>query len=146
MDDSTRLRSGQGHVRVGIDMADVGTVRDALDRFGERYRQRVYTPGEIEYCTYLTSPSCEAERFAARFAAKEAVTKLLQPDGDHVAWRSIEVQRHDTGWCSVVLHDRAAELAAHASITDISLSLSHEGGLAVAVAATLITGEPNHAY
>jgi holo-[acyl-carrier protein] synthase len=146
MDDSTRLTSGQGQVRVGIDMADVATVRDALDRFGERYRHRVYTPGEIDYCTHLTSLSCEAERFAARFAAKEAVTKLLQPDGDHVAWRSIEVLRHDTGRCSVVLRDSAADLAARAGITDISLSLSHEGGLAVAIAAALITGEPNHAH
>jgi holo-[acyl-carrier protein] synthase len=145
MDDSTRHRTTPRQVRVGVDIADVATVRDALDRFGERYRDRVYTRAEIDYCMLPTSPLPEAERFAARFAAKEAVVKLLQHDGDHVAWCSIEVMRHDSGWCSVVLHDRAAALAAQAGVTDISLSLSHEGGLAVAVAAALITGEPTNA-
>lgn len=146
MDDSKALRSGLGHVRVGVDMADVATVSDALDRFGDRYRQRVYTPAEIAYCTDQTTPLTEAERFAARFAAKEAVIKLLQPDRDHVDWRSIEVQRHNTGWCSIVLRDGAAELAQRCGVTDISLSLSHERGLAVAVAAALITGESNNAH
>ena len=57
-----------------------------------------------------------AERFAARFAAKEAALKALRPDTTAIDWRSIEVRRHASGWCDVVLHGEAAALAARQGI------------------------------
>ena len=74
-----------------------------------------------------------AERFAARFAAKEATFKALRPDVPSIDWRSIEVRRHASGWCDVVLHGEAAALAARQGIETLALSMSHDAGCATAV-------------
>jgi holo-[acyl-carrier protein] synthase len=88
-----------------------------------------------------------ASSLAARFAAKEATIKVLRPNGlpdEAVDWRSIEVRREETGWCSLRLTGEARVLAERAGVTDISVSLSHEGEMATAVVVALcsaVTGD-----
>jgi len=117
---------------VGVDVVSVNEVSRSLERFGERYVRRVFTPGEAAYCRAATG-RVAAERFAARFAAKEATFKALRPDTTAIDWRSIEVRRHASGWCDVVLHGEAAALAARQGIESLALSMSHDAGCATAV-------------
>jgi holo-[acyl-carrier protein] synthase len=126
-------------IRVGIDLCSVQDVAESVATFGDRYLQRVYTPDELEYCG--RDPALSSERLAARFAAKEAVVKVLRPLDARPEWRTIEVQRDPGGWCELSLTGSAAKLAREASITSLSVSLSHEAGLANAVVvATLSDG------
>lgn len=117
---------------VGVDVVSVNEVSRALERFGERYVTRVFTPGEAAYCRSATG-RVAAERFAARFAAKEATLKALRPESMAIDWRSIEVRRHPSGWCEVVLHGEAAALAARQGIESLALSMSHAADCATAV-------------
>jgi len=118
-------------VRVGVDLCLVADVAESLCRFGDRYRQRVYTDGELEYCS--AKPALEAQRLAARFAAKEATVKVLRPSGWWPEWRTIDVRRHADGWCELHLAGAAATLAAERGIAALSVSLTHEGPFAAAV-------------
>ena len=102
-----------------------------LRRFGQRYLDRLYTPGEIEYC--LRSEPDTARRLAARFAAKEATLKVLRPDAHWLDWRSIEVVKMPGGWCELALHGTAQQLRAAAGIGTLTVSLSHEQNYALAV-------------
>jgi holo-[acyl-carrier protein] synthase len=95
---------------VGVDVVSANEVSRSLERFGERYVRRVFTPGEAAYCRAATG-RVAAERFAARFAAKEATLKAVRPDTTAIDWRSIEIRRHASGWCDVVLHGEAAAAA-----------------------------------
>jgi holo-[acyl-carrier protein] synthase len=116
----------------------VEDVADAVRDFGARYLDRVYTPAEQE-----SYASGGAASLAARFAAKEAVLKLLHhPDG--VDPRSVEIRNPD-GHPEVHLSGRAAELARAEGVDRIEVSLSHTGGLALAVAVALAnpTANPN---
>ena len=117
---------------VGIDVVSVNEVASSLERFGERYVSRIFTPREAAYCR-SASGRVAAERFAARFAAKEATFKALRPDVSSMDWRSIEVRRHPSGWCDVVLHGEAAAVAARQCIETVALSMSHDAGCATAV-------------
>lgn len=137
---STR-RGQRGRLRVGIDMVQVSEVQECLERFGDRYSRRVFTDHEIECCR--GEPHTQAAGFAARFAAKEAMLKVLRPVEHNPEWRSIEVRRHPNGWCDMHLHARAAALADEAGITEVAMSLSHEGDLAIAIVAALGSG-PDH--
>jgi holo-[acyl-carrier protein] synthase len=112
-------------------MTKVSDVAASIDRFGDRYTGRVYTHDEIAYCTQ--SPARTAERFAARFAAKEATIKVLHADGERPDWRTIEVVRDPAGWCDIRLHGSAATMAAAAGISALSVSLTHDGDYASAV-------------
>lgn len=117
--------------RVGTDLVEVGRVEESLRRFGQRYLDRLYTPGEIEYC--LRSEPDTARRLAARFAAKEATLKVLRPDAHWLDWRSIEVVKMPGGWCELALHGTAQQLRAAAGIGTLTVSLSHEQNYALAV-------------
>jgi holo-[acyl-carrier protein] synthase len=117
---------------VGIDVVSVNEVASSLERFGERYIGRIFTPREAAYCR-SASGRVAAERFAARFAAKEATFKALRPEASPMDWRSIEVRRHASGWCDVILHGEAAVLAARQGIETLALSMSHDAGCATAV-------------
>ncbi len=111
----------------GIDVVDIARIRIALERprTGERFRERVFTAIESEYCRRQHNAY---ESFAARFAAKEAVMKAL---GCACGWREIEVHRSD-GEPSVRLHGRAARRAQQLGVRRIHLSLSHSGTVAMA--------------
>src|SRR6185437_782701 len=94
---------GDGALALGVDLVSVREVAESLARFGDRYTERLFTRDEIAYC--LRDPQLAAERFAARFAAKEATMKVLRVVAtDAVAWISIEVRRMPEGWCEIVLH------------------------------------------
>jgi holo-[acyl-carrier protein] synthase len=122
-------------IRVGSDLVSVQQVTESVARFGDRYLQRVYTEHEISSAT--GAPSVRAARLAARFAAKEATIKVLRPAGHQPDWRSMEVQRHAGGWCAMALSGHAATLAEQAGITDLAVSLTHEGDMAAAVVVAL---------
>src|SRR5439155_13937858 len=122
----------------GVDLCSVPEVAESVARFGDRYLRRVYTEHELEYCG--SDPARSAERLAARFAAKEAVVKVLRPRDARPDWRTIEVRRDPGGWCELSLTGSAARLAREASITSLAVSLSHEGDLANAVVVATISG------
>lgn len=117
--------------RVGVDLAAVADVEDALADHGDRYLRRLFTEHEVESC--LGPGGVRADSLAGRFAAKEAAVKVLRPSGSRPEWRDIEVCRRENGACDLVLHGTAAHLARSEGIDHLSVSLSHEAGLAVAV-------------
>jgi holo-[acyl-carrier protein] synthase len=99
-------------------------------RHGDRFLRRVYTDGEIHYCD---SKANRVERYAARFAAKEAAMKALGTGWNHgVRWRDIEVSRLPGGRPTIQFHGKAAEFAARLGTTNIALSLSHTAEQAIA--------------
>ena len=120
-------------VRAGVDLVEVASVAAALERFGARYARRCYSAGER--AAARGSGAVEAAALAARFAAKEATIKVLEPGKDVVppGWRDIEVVRLASGACRIALHARAASLAAREGIGAMAVSLSHEGPFACAV-------------
>ena len=116
----------------GIDITEVGRIRNSLERFGERFLHHIYTPGEIGYCQARKVRS--AESFAARFAAKEAAAKALGTGiGRGVMWKEIEVLRQPGQAPTIQLSGRAAEWAAHLGVENISLSLTHTAQMAMAM-------------
>jgi holo-[acyl-carrier protein] synthase len=125
-------RSEQVRLCVGVDVASVAEVAAALDRFGDRYVRRIFTAQEAAYCRAATG-AATAARFAVRFAAKEAAVKALQPERQWADWRAIEVRRHKSGRCGLVLHREAASLARRRGIHHLALSMSHEGDHAAAI-------------
>ena len=128
--------SGAASLRVGTDLVDVESVADSIRIFGNRYLTRLFTAHERECCGEVTTAGGDATpHFAARFAAKEAVIKVLRPSrGDAIAWRSIEVRRHGAGFCTIRLHGAARALARRARLRKFAISLTHEKQYAVAVA------------
>jgi len=122
-------------IRVGSDVLSVQQVTKSVAWFGDRYLHRVFTQHEISSAS--GAPSVQAARLAARFAAKEATIKVLRPIDHQPDWRSMEVQRHAGGWCTMALSGHAADLAEEAGITDLAVSLTHEGDMAAAVVVAL---------
>jgi holo-[acyl-carrier protein] synthase len=117
-------------VGTGIDIAEVPRIREAIERHGQRFLNRIFTEGEIHYCE---SKANRVERYAARFAAKEAGMKAIGTGWNHgVRWRDIEVARKPGGRPSLVLHGKAAEFAAKLGATNIALSLTHTSEQAMA--------------
>jgi holo-[acyl-carrier protein] synthase len=110
----------------GVDIIEIPRIRQVLERYGQRFLDRVFTPGEIEYCRG------RAPNLAARFAAKEAAMKALGTGFRGVAWKDIEVVRHRSGAPSIKLHGRAKSRAQRLGLRDMALSLSHSREYAVA--------------
>ncbi len=123
------IPSSVSPVAVGVDLVDVPKVRRDLEEFGEQYLRRLFTPAEIAYCEQSRDP---APHLAARLAAKEAVIKVLGVDDLQPPWTSIEVLRRPAGSCAIGLSGEAARLAADRNIGECTLSLSHEGDMAIA--------------
>jgi len=118
----------EGTTELGIDIIRVSRIRDALARFGERFVGRVCTPREAAYVRGRPAT------LAGRWAAKEAVSKVLGLGVRGIGWRDIEIERLPTGQPAVVLHGRAAARANQLGMTRIALSISHEDEFAVAIA------------
>ena len=118
-------------LRVGTDLCSSADIQDSIDRFGDRFLTRVFTPDELEYAG--ESAVLRADRLAARFAAKEATIKVLRPIAARPNWRSIQVRRDHSGWCDVILDGLAATLAEQLGIYSLALSMSHDAGQASAV-------------
>jgi holo-[acyl-carrier protein] synthase len=117
-------------IGTGIDIAEVPRIRRSIERFGERFLQRIYTPAEIRYCD---SKANRVERYAARFAAKEAAMKALGTGWSHgVRWRDCEVGRMPGGRPTIIFHGKAGEIAARMGVKNSALSLSHTADQAIA--------------
>ncbi|HET7027672.1 MAG TPA: holo-ACP synthase [Candidatus Limnocylindrales bacterium] len=119
---------GAGIEELGIDIVRVERIRDTLSRFGPRFSSRVLTDRERRYVRD------RPETFAGRWAAKEAVSKVLGLGVRGIGWRDIEIERLPTGQPSVRLHGRAAARAEQLAMGRIALSISHEHDYAVAIA------------
>ena len=117
-------------IGVGTDLMEIARIAGSIDRYGERFLRRIFTPGEIEYCRRKKNA---AESFAARFAAKEAAAKALGTGiSSGVSWLEIEVVRELSGRPTLRFHGRAAEIAARLGVAHASLSLTHTATLAQA--------------
>jgi holo-[acyl-carrier protein] synthase len=117
-------------VGTGIDIAEVPRIRQAMERFGDRFVRRIYTAGEIRYCD---SKANRVERYAARFAAKEAAMKALGTGWNHgVRWRDCEVARLPGGRPTMLFHGKAAEIAAKLGVKHAALSITHTAEQALA--------------
>src|SRR6201988_5467456 len=117
-------------VGTGIDIAEGPRIAASLERFGDRFLHRIFTAGEIRYCD---SKANRVERYAARFAAKEAAMKAIGTGWNHgVAWRDVEVCRQPGGRPTIAFHGKAAEFAAKLGAVHIALSLSHTEDYAIA--------------
>ncbi len=117
-----------GTTEVGVDIVKVERIASAIAKFGQRFADRVLTPREQRYVRQ------RPETFAGRWAAKEAVSKVLGLGVRGVGWRDIEVERMPTGQPNIILHGRAAQRAEQLGMGRVAVSISHESEFAVAVA------------
>ena len=120
-------------IGTGVDLAEVPRIRASVERFGSRFTERVFTPAGI---SYAESKANRFERYAARFAAKEAGMKALGTGWRAgVRWRDLEVANVPGGRPTLRLHGVAQEIAARNGVKQISISLTHtaEYGLAYVI-------------
>lgn len=116
-------------VGVGIDLVETARIREGIEQHGDRFIRRLYTSTEISYCEQFKN---KAERFAARFAAKEAAFKALGTGWrEGVRWLDVEVSNQANGKPELFLHGRAEELARSLGVTRRSISISHADHYAV---------------
>ena len=117
-------------VGTGIDLTEIERIQHAVDRYGRRFLDRVYTAAEQAYCLRKRN---SAESLAARFAAKEAGAKALGTGISHgVSWLEIEVAREAGGRPTLQFHGRAAERATRLGALRAALSITHTNQLAMA--------------
>lgn len=117
-------------VGTGIDIIEVPRIAAAIERFGRRFLERLFTEAEIRYCD---SKHNRAERYAARFAAKEAALKAIGTGWRRgVSWREVEVGHEPGGRPTIRFSGRAAAFAARLGMKRAALSLSHTAQQAVA--------------
>lgn len=118
-------------VGVGTDLAEVHRIRDSIARFGDRFLDRIYTKGERAYCQ---SKANAAERFAARFAAKEAGMKAIGTGWNFgVTWKDFEVVNEPSGRPKLVLQGVARQIATKLRVENVSISLTHTREIAFAI-------------
>ncbi len=117
-------------VGIGIDLVEISRIEAAIARFGERFLRRVFTPTEIAYCQRAAYP---AERFAARFAAKEAALKALGTGKrGGIRWHDVEIVASPSGQPRIEFHARARERLHALGGCRAYVSLSHGRDLAIA--------------
>ena len=117
-------------VGTGVDLAEVPRIRAAIERYGARFVERIYTPGEV---AYVESKANRFERYAARFAAKEAGMKAIGTGWKRgVLWRDFDVSNLPSGRPTLRLHGAALRIAGQLGVRAISLSLTHTAELAMA--------------
>jgi holo-[acyl-carrier protein] synthase len=125
-------------VRLGLDLTEVARVSQLLERWGERFLMRVFSPGELNRAR--RHPRAFAEHVAGRFAAKEAAMKALGTGWRGVAFREISVKRDPRGKPRLELHGRALERAQALRVRAMEVSITHTSDVAAAVVA-LVTDE-----
>jgi holo-[acyl-carrier protein] synthase len=115
----------------GVDIAETARIEQGLERHGDRFTRKIFTPAEIAYCEKFKN---RAERYAARFASKEAAFKALGTGwGAGVRWLDVEVIHLPSGKPELVLTGRALEVARELRVTRMSISISHSDRYVVAV-------------
>lgn len=118
-------------VGTGVDLAEVDRIREAIERHGQRFIQRIYTPAEI---AYVERKANRYERYAARFAAKEAGMKAIGTGWSRgVRWRDFEVANLPSGRPTLRLHGAAAQFADRLGVRNIALSITHTAVQAMAI-------------
>ena len=118
-------------VGTGVDLCEVARIKEAIARHGRRFVERVYTEREIAYAERKAN---RYERFAARFAAKEAAMKALGTGWrGGLGWRDLEVTNQPSGRPTLTFHRKAAEIAAKLGVRNISLSITHTAEQAMAM-------------
>ena len=118
-------------VGIGIDLAEVDRIRDAIERHGQRFIQRIYTEKEI---AYVERKANKFERYAARFAAKEAGMKAVGTGWKRgVRWRDFEVTNLPSGRPTLQLHGEAAKFAENLGVRNIALSITHTAAQGMAI-------------
>jgi holo-[acyl-carrier protein] synthase len=117
-------------VGTGVDLAEVARIRAAIARYGRRFIERIYTPAEI---AYVERKANRFERYAGRFAAKEAGMKAIGTGWRRgVRWRDFEVANLPSGRPTLKLHGEAARIAESLGVKLISLSITHTAELGMA--------------
>ena len=117
-------------VGTGVDLAEVSRIRSSFERFGERFRDRVFTPLEV---AYVEKKANKYERYAGRFAAKEAGMKAIGTGWKRgVTWHDFEVVNLPSGRPTLKLSGVAAEVATQLGVTAIQLSITHTSELGMA--------------
>jgi holo-[acyl-carrier protein] synthase len=117
-------------IGVGTDLIEISRIAKSIDRYGDHFLHRVYTAGEITYCSRKKQ---SAESYASRFAAKEAAAKALGTGiSQGVSWREFEVTRQPGMRPEIHFHGRAARIAQSLGVRHASLSLTHSRDLAMA--------------
>jgi holo-[acyl-carrier protein] synthase len=117
-------------VGTGVDLAEVDRIKAAAERYGRRFLERIFTDAEI---AYVERKANRYERYAARFAAKEAGMKAIGTGWRHgVRWRDFEVANLPSGKPTLRLHGRAGEFAARLGAKSVALSLTHTAQLGMA--------------
>jgi holo-[acyl-carrier protein] synthase len=108
---------------IGVDLVECARIQRAVDRFGDRFLHRVFTDGEIEYSMSMKFP---ARHFAARFAAKEAVSKAFGTGiGKAMGWRDIDIRKKPSGEPFLVFSGPAKQLAERRGVSVALITLSH---------------------
>ena len=119
----------------GIDLVDFPRIGDLVDRHGERFLDRVFTPAEQEYAD---ANKDRIEKLAGRFAAKEAILKLLGTGWrGKIAWTDMEIVNDPAGRPEVTLSGEVSRIADNLGIGQISISITHTANFAIASAVAL---------
>jgi holo-[acyl-carrier protein] synthase len=117
-------------VGTGVDLAEVTRIRASIERFGIKFVERIYTPAEI---AYVERKANRFERYAARFAAKEAGMKAIGTGWRHgVKWQDFEVANLPSGKPTLRFHGVAAEFAGKLGVRNVALSITHTSELGMA--------------
>ncbi len=117
-------------IGIGVDLVECERIQRSLDRFGEKFLRRVFTEGEIEYSMSMKFP---ARHLAARFAAKEAVSKAFGTGiGKAMGWRNIDIRKKKSGEPFLVFSGSAQELVTKRGVTSALITLSHTDHYAMA--------------
>jgi holo-[acyl-carrier protein] synthase len=125
-------------VGIGFDIVETARIKQALEKFGDRFLKRIFLPAEVAYCQSMKFPELH---LAARFAAKEALSKAFGTGiGKTIGWRDLEIVKRMSGEPEVVLHGGAERLAIKLGIKQVLVSLSHTKNYGAANALVTVEG------
>jgi holo-[acyl-carrier protein] synthase len=135
------MNSEEKILGTGVDIVETGRIQESVEKFGDRFLNRCFWPGEIAYCQSMKFP---ALHLAARFAAKEALSKAFGTGiGRQLGWKDMEIRKRDSGEPYAVLSGKGETLARARGVVEIFVSLSHCKEYAAAHA--VIVGCSTHA-
>lgn len=118
-------------IGTGVDLCEVPRIRQSIERFGEKFVSRIYTEREI---AYVARKANKFERYAARFAAKEAGMKAIGTGWRHgITWHDFEVTNLASGKPTLTFHGVAAKVAERMGVKNVSLSMTHTAEMAMAM-------------
>lgn len=117
-------------IGIGVDLVHAGRVRELIDRYGDRFLQRIFMPDEISYCLRGRTNHLS---FAAHIAAKEACAKAIGTGWRQgVHWKCFEVTHEPSGKPTITIHGRALEIADELGVGRVAVSLTHDTEYAIA--------------